>query len=133
MKKLLLGLVLLFSMLSFGQSKIKIFYIHQTLNTNGLDITGEFNKHEVGFGFLVNRQDRVIYVIGSKKITSDFSIGAKLGQHLKDSNIDNKTIVDSETYYAIVSNLKLFDKSGLEISFGFDNTQNCIYGIGYKF
>jgi len=132
MKKLFLGALLLLSTLGFSQSSnTRLMIIHSTSNVNGIEVIDNVGKYEIGGGIMASSEKHRLYCIATKKITDEFSIGGKIGG-LKDSFSKEKS--GFQIYYGLTSYLRLFGKeSGMVVSFGFDNTSNCTYGIGYQF
>ena len=131
MKRLFLGALLLLSTLGFTQKSnyTRLMINHSTENINGIEAIRNVGKYEIGGGLIPGEKFRA-YCITTKKITNEFSIGSKIGGLYN----TEKDQTGFRVYYGLISYLQLFGReSGLVISFGFDNTNNCSYGIGYQF
>jgi len=140
MKKILIITCFIVSYFSFSQTKVSINYT--TLNLTGFDLTHSVKKYDVGFGLKYGeiwnlksgenvkpKNDVILDFIGLKKITQDFSIGGLIGV----SSLTNQNH-KIKSYYGVLSTLQLFGlENGLFVNFGYDNTNNCLYGVGYQF
>lgn len=134
MKKLLLLLTLIFNTLTFSQERTaNLMIVCSTTNSKGVEFLSEGELFGFGAGVIESSHKEMFYLITSRKITNDFSIGGKIGGY--DINYEESIGFDRRSlYYGIVGYLKLNKGAkGFMISFGVDNTDNCTYGIGYKF
>jgi hypothetical protein len=131
MKKILLGLFILFQTSVMGQ-ETQVSLTHSTDNTSFVELlikdSGSSIPHFVGAGFEVegNNGGDILYCIGGIQVLNRLQLQVNLGYEVK-SSIPNNTVF----YYANKAVLKT--DNNILIGFGFDNQNRGLFTLGFEF
>lgn len=131
MKKILLGLFILFQTSVIGQ-ETQVSLSHSTDNTSFIELLIKDSEssipHFVGVGFEVeeNSGGDILYCIGGVQVLNRLQLQVNLGYEVK-SSIPNNTVL----YYANKVVLKI--DNNILIGFGFDNQNRGLFTLGFEF
>jgi hypothetical protein len=131
MKKILLGILILFQTSVMGQ-ETQVSLTHSTDNTSFVELLIRNSEssvpHFVGVGFEVeeNNGGDSLYCIGGIQVLNRLQLQVNLGYEVK-SSIPNNTVF----YYA--NKIVLKTNNDILLGFGFDNQNRGLFTLGFEF